>query len=124
MTEVLERAVKAARDGNLEALRAFLSNSPSVLKDTDGDGRGLLDHACRAATGDIAIPLDPGSPEQHAVVEAILAAGADPSAADNDGWTPLHSAGMAGHTDLGARLVKAGARVDAEAYGKAGGSAL
>ena len=124
MTEVLDRAVKAARHGNLEALRAFLSNSPSVLKDTDGDGRGLLDHACRAATGDIAIPLDPGSPEQHAVVEAILAAGADPSAADNDGWTPLHSAGMAGHTDLGARLVKAGARVDAEAYGKAGGSAL
>ena len=124
MTEVLSRAVKAARDGNLDALRAILSDSPGALKEIDGDGRGLLDHACRAATGDIAIPLDPGSPEQHAAVEAILAAGADPSAADNDGWTPLHSAGMAGHTDLGARLVKAGARLDAEAYGKAGGSAL
>lgn len=124
MTEVLSGAIAAAHDGNLDALRAILSDSPSVLKETDSDGRGLLDHACRAATGDIAIPLDPGTTGQHAAVEAILAAGADPSAADNDGWTPLHSAAMAGHTDLGARLVRAGARVDAEAYGKAGGSAL
>jgi len=124
MAKVLSRAVQAARDANLDALRTILSDSPSVLKETDSDGRGLLDHACRAATGDIAIPLDPGTPGQHGAVEAILTAGADPSAADNDGWTPLHSAGMAGHTDLGARLVKAGARVDAEAYGKAGGSAL
>ena len=124
MTEVLSRAVKVARDGNLDALRAILSDSPSVLKEMDGDGRGLLDHACRAATGDIAIPLDPGTPGQHAAVDMILAAEADPSVADHDGWTPLHTAGMAGHADLGARLVKAGARVDAEAYGKAGGSAL
>ena len=54
----------------------------------------------------------------------ILAAGADPSAADNDGWTPLHTAAMAGHTDLGARLVRAGASVRSEAYGKDGGSPL
>ena len=124
MTEIFARAAKAARDGNLDALAAILSDSPSVLKEKDGDGRSLLDHACRAATGDIAIPLDPGTPAQHGAVDIILAAGADPSAADNDGWTPLHSAGMAGHTDLAARLVKAGAQVDAEAYGKAGGSAL
>lgn len=95
-----------------------------MLKETDSDGRGLLDHACRAATGGIAIPLVPGTPGQHAAVDLILAAGADPSTADNDGWTPLHTAGMAGHADLGTRLVKAGARADAEAYGKAGGSAL
>ena len=124
MTEIFARAAKAVRDGNLDALAAILSDSPSVLEEKDGDGRSLLDHACRAATGDIAIPLDPGTPAQHATVDMILAAGADPSAADNDGWTPLHSAGMAGHPDLAAWLVKAGARVDAEAYGKAGGSAL
>ena len=38
----------------------------------------LLDLACRAATGDIAIPLVPGTPAQHAAVDRILAAGADP----------------------------------------------
>ena len=117
-------AVMAACEGKLDALRETLAASPDVLRARDGDGRGLLDHACRAATGDIAIPLDPGTPGQHAAVDMILAAGADPSTADSDGWTPLHTAGMAGHTDLGDRLVKAGASVDAEAYGKAGGSAL
>ena len=118
------RAVEAAREGKLDTLEGILSAWPGVLRATDDDGRTLLDHACRAATGDIAIPLDPGTPEQHAAVEMILAAGADPSAADNDGWTPLHSAGMAGHTELGGRLVAAGASVEADAYGKAGGSAL
>lgn len=124
MSDVLSHASQAARDGRLDTLRAILSDSPGVLTATDSDGRGLLDLACRAATGDVAIPLVPGTPEQHAAVDLILAAGADPSTADKDGWTPLHTAGMAGHTDLGARLVKAGAAVDREAYGKAGGSAL
>lgn len=124
MTGELSRAVQAARNGMLDTLRAILAQSPGVVSAKDNDGRGLLDQACRAATGDIAIPLVPGTREQHAAVDLILAAGADPSAADNDGWTPLHTAGMAGHTDLGARLVAAGASVEADAYGKAGGSAL
>ena len=122
--EIFQRAAGAARDGDLRLLDGILTSSPAVLTQTDGDGRTLLDVACRAATGDIAIPLDPGTPEQHAAVDAILAAGASPSAADHDGWTPLHTVGMAGHTDLGRRLVAAGASVDAEAYGKSGGSAL
>lgn len=118
------RAVDAARRGKLATLNGILSASPDVLSAADDDGRTLLDHACRAATGDIAIPIDPGTPDQHQAVDLILAAGADPSRGDNDGWTPLHTAGMAGHTDLAARLVAAGASVEAEAYGKAGGSAL
>ena len=122
--EIFQRAAGAARDGDLRLLDGILMNSRAVLTQTDGDGRTLLDLACRAATGDIAIPLDPGTPEQHAAVDAILAAGASPSAADHDGWTPLHTVGMAGHTDLGRRLVAAGASVDGEAYGKSGGSAL
>ena len=46
------------------------------------------------------------------------------TARDNDGWTPLHTAGMAGHADLARRLIRAGAPVDANAYGAEGGSAL
>ena len=120
----LARAAKAAWDSDLDTLRSVLSASPAAVTETDGDGRSLLDLTCRAATGDIAIPLVPGTPEQHAAVDLILAAGADPSSADNDGWTPLHTAGMAGHTDLGRRLVAAGASAHAEAYGKSGGTAL
>ena len=118
------RATAAARDGDLVVLDALLADTPSLVTETDDVGRTLLDLACRAATGDIAIPLVPGTPEQYAAVDRILAAGADPSCADEDGWTPLHSAGMAGHTDLGRRLVAAGASVHAEAHGKSGESAL
>ncbi len=120
----LSRTAEAAAKGNLKALRRILARSPAVLTDRDEEGRTLLDLACRAATCDIAIPLESGTPEQHAAIDLILAAGADPATADNDGWTPLHTAGMAGHADLARRLVAAGAPADADAYGRDGGSAL
>ena len=125
MTEsLLTRAAAAARAGDLDLLERILSESPSVVAARDEHGRTLLDLACRAATGDIAIPLVPGTREQHAAVDRILAAGADPSTADNDGWTPLHTAAMAGHLDLAKRLVAAGASVRANAHGRDGGSPL
>ena len=122
--DLLIQATAAAREGNLEALESLLFSSPAVLTARDSEGRTLLDLACRAATGDIAIPFDPGTPEQHAAVDLILMAGADPSAADHDNWSPLHTAGMAGHKDLARRLVAAGASVESNAYGKDGGSPL
>ena len=121
---LLTRAATAARAGDLDHLDRTLSESPEVIAARDGHGRTLLDLACRAATGDIAIPLVPGTPAQHAAVDRILAAGADPSVADGDGWTPLHTAGMAGHLDLARRLVAAGAQVRANAHGREGGSPL
>ncbi|MDE0451740.1 MAG: ankyrin repeat domain-containing protein [Gammaproteobacteria bacterium] len=122
--ETMARAVAAACDGDLETLSAVLASSPEVVTACDAHGRTLLDLACRAATGDIAIPLDPGTPGQHAAVDLILRAGADPSAADRDGWTPLHTAGMAGHSDLARRLLAAGASLRTDAHGKPGGSPL
>ena len=125
MTEdTLAQAVSAARDGDVDALSAVLARSPEVISMIDANGRTLLDLACRAATGDIAIPLDPGTPGQHAAVDLILQAGADPSAADRNGWTPLHTAGMAGHSDLARRLLEAGASPKTEAFAKSGGSPL
>ena len=125
MTEdVLAQAVAAARDGDIDRLATVLARSPEVISATDGDGRTLLDLACRAATADIAIPLDPGTPGQHAAVDLILRAGASASAGDSSGWTPLHTAGMAGHAELASRLLRAGASPKADAYGKAGGSPL
>ncbi len=121
---LLTEAAAAARTGDLDLLERILSESPEVVAARDGHGRTLLDLACRAATGDIAIPLVSGTPEQHAAVDRILAAGADASAADDDGWTPLHTAAMAGHADLARRLVQAGAPVRANAHGREGGSPL
>ena len=122
--DLLTQAAAAAREGDLEALKDLLSSSPAVLTARDSEGRTLLDLACRSATGDIAIPYQPGTPEQHAAVDLILKAGADPSVADHDNWSPLHTAGMAGHSDLARRLVAAGASVESDAYGKEGGSPL
>ena len=121
---VLMQAATAVHDGNLDGLREIIARSPAVLAARDERGRTLLDLACRAATGDIAIPLVAGTREQHAAVDLLLAAGADPSTDDDDGWTPLHTAGMAGHSDLARRLIGAGASVYANAYGRDGGSAL
>ncbi len=124
MSEDFTSAASAARDGNLDALGAILKRSPRVLVEQDDDGQTLIALACRAATGNIAIPLHPGTPGQHAAVDLILAVGADPNVPDRDGWTPLHSAGMAGHADLARRLVAAGASVAAGAHGKSGGTPL
>ena len=75
----LAQAATAASDGDLETLKHLLTSFPEVLTARGSGGRTLLDLACRAATGDIAIPPKPGTPEQHAAVDLILNAGADPS---------------------------------------------
>lgn len=124
MPDDFATAASAARDGDLRTLAVILDRSPGVLTASDGDGRTLLALSCRAATGDIAIPRVDGTPRQHAAVDSILAAGADPSAADHQGWTPLHTAAMAGHDDLAQRLVAAGASVSAEAHGLEGATPL
>lgn len=92
--DFFSQAAAAASGGDLETLKHLLTSSPEVLTARDSEGRTLLDFACRAATGDIAIPLNPGTPEQHAAVDLILKAGADASAFDYDNWSPLHTAAM------------------------------
>ena len=120
----LTDAAKAANDGRIDVLRGMIAMRPSILDSRDADGRTLLDLACRAATGDIAIPFVPGTPAQYAAIELLLDSDADPSCSDNDGWTPLHTAAMAGHAELAQRLVDAGADPAANAYDTYGGTPL
>ena len=79
--QAFEQACRAAREGDLPALEQVLRDAPAVLHARGADGDSLLGVACKAATGEIAIPQVPGTPEQHAAVDRILAAGADPAAA-------------------------------------------
>ena len=43
-------------------------------------------------------------------VRALIAAGADVNARNEDGWTPLHIAALYGHTDVAKALIAAGAK--------------
>jgi ankyrin repeat protein len=122
--KLFAQAAEATQQGNLRQLRQMLERTPELLSARDDSTRTLLDLACRAATGNIAIPLDPGTPEQHTAVDLLLEAGADPNGADGEGWSPLHTAAKAGHLDLARRLKKVGASVQATAYGKAGATPL
>ena len=47
-------------------------------------------------------------------IAALCAAGVDPNARNNDGFTPLHFAAELGHTEAIAALLKAGADPNAE----------
>jgi ankyrin repeat protein len=122
----LQRAGEAARHGDLDGLQACLSadNVAELLNSRDEAGDSLLTIACRAATDDMAIPRCDGTPEQHAAIDMILEAGADPAAANDEGRSPLHIAAMADHRDLATRLLAAGAPRSGRLYGCEGGSPL
>lgn len=121
---VLQDAAQAADSGDLEELKSLLHNHNTLVSEQDENADTLLGLACRAATGQIAIPYVAGTSEQHTAVDIILAAGANPNAATHEGWTPLHTAAMSGHTGLAARLIEAGASLDGRLYDCDGGSPL
>jgi ankyrin repeat protein len=123
-SDTFRRAARAAREGDVVTLEHILRTEPSVLSARDAEGQTLLGLACKAATGDVALPPVASTPQQLAAVEAILAAGANPSAASDDGWAPLHTAAMTGNVDLMRRLLAAGASREGRLLGTQGGSPL
>jgi ankyrin repeat protein len=119
-----ERAAAAVQTGNVEEVARLLRALPELLQARSSEGHTLLGLACLAATGELARPPVRGSAEQHATVDVILAAGADPNAATASGWAPLHTAAMSGHVDLARRLLSAGASREGKLLGASGGSPL
>lgn len=75
MTDSLNVAAEACRSGNVDSLQQILAHSPDIITTRSTSGDTLLGLACRAATGEIAIPPDQeGTPEQHQAVDIILQA--------------------------------------------------
>jgi ankyrin repeat protein len=90
---------------------------PSVVHDRFPDGSTALGLAAQVLTHDHAIPRrDHGEPVLG-LVRRLVEAGADPGAANDDGWTPLHTAGMGGHRELARVLIDAGGAVSPPAFG-------
>ena len=95
-TAVLE----AARDGDLERVRALLRDNPELALSADCNGYAPLHKAA-----------DGGHTE---VVELLLASGADANAKTADGWMPLHYAAAFGHRAVAELLVARNADVNAK----------
>ncbi len=99
-TTPVGQLVAAARAGDAGRVRTLLSEGVSPNGREGLNGHGPLHQAARA-----------NSPE---VVDILLAAGADPSAPDGQGVTPLMRAADSVALDAGRRLLAAGAGVNAQ----------
>ena len=97
-TTAAGRLVAAARVGDAGRVRALLDEGVSANARERKNGHGPLHQAARA-----------NSPE---VVEILLAAGADPSAPDGQGVTPLMRAAESAALEAGRRLLAAGVDVN------------
>jgi ankyrin repeat protein len=93
----------AARNGDLERVKALLNANPKVVfsLDTNGDEEGCTPLHFAALNGH----LD--------VVALLLASGAEVNATNRTGWTPLHVAAEMGWPDVAALLLTNHAEVNA-----------
>lgn len=104
MGNVGERALRAAKYGEAQALAEALAASAEAANAVDPQGCTPLYWAARNG---------------HAkCVDVLLRAGADKEAGDKGGWTPLHVSAANGRTECVEQLLAAGALVDArDKYG-------
>jgi ankyrin repeat protein len=102
MTNLGKAFIKAAKDGDMDTLKALLEDDPSLLDTKDKDGSTALH--CATWKG------------QQEVVLFLLEAGADVNSHnENDHWgtTPLHAAAHANRTPIVQILIEAGAEINA-----------
>jgi ankyrin repeat protein len=105
--EPFRRAFKAIEAGDRTALARLLDRYPGLV-------------AARGTNGNDLLGLAAGGRRNHALVRELLERGADPSSANDRGWTPLHQAGYGNDTELACLLLDAGARTDLYAHGEGG----
>lgn len=88
--------------GNVDPLKRFAASEGAVAVRADADPQELTTLHYAAAWG------------QSAAVEYLRSVGADPRAARNNNFTPLHSAAMQGHASVCERLLRAKAGVNVQ----------
>jgi ankyrin repeat protein len=105
--EPFRRAFKAIEAGDRAALATLLDRYPGLV-------------AARGTNGNDLLGLAAGGRRKHALVRELLARGADPSSANDRGWTPLHQAGYGNDIKLAHLLLEAGGRTDLYGHGEGG----
>jgi ankyrin repeat protein len=105
--EPFRRAFKAIEAGDRAALATLLDQYPGLV-------------AARGTNGNDLLGLAAGGRRNHALVRELLERGANPSSANDRGWTPLHQAGYGNDPKLARLLLDAGARTDLYGHGEGG----
>ena len=106
--EPFRRAFKAIEARDATALGALLDRYQGLVTARGTNGNDLLGLAAA------------GGRRSHDLVRELLARGADPSSANDRGWTPLHQAGYGNDVELACLLLEAGARIDVHGHGEGG----
>lgn len=115
-TEPFLAGFQALQSGDVDALNELLRRNPRLARERGTNGNTLLNLAGSvAAKAERSVAL--------ALVQALLAAGADVNDANDRGWTPLHQAAYSNQCDVAGLLIDNGADLETEAHG-AGGTPL
>jgi ankyrin repeat protein len=100
-TKPIESVHEVSEKGDLKTLDGMINSDPALVSSTDEDRRTPLH---RATTPEVA--------------ELLLRKGANPSALDKRGCTPLHIAAMNGNEKVVAVLLSKGSDVNAKGEGE------
>jgi ankyrin repeat protein len=112
-TEPFLAAFRALQASDILALKSILRDHRRVARERGTNGNSLLNLAVSVAPQD--------NPDRGlALVEALLAAGADVNDANDRGWTPLHQAAYSNKCAIAGALLASGADLEAEAHGSGG----
>ena len=112
-------AFRALQAGDAGALNALLKRNPGLAQERGTNGNTLLNLAVSIAAGEN-VAEKTGRHAGLALLDALLASGADVNEPNDRGWTPLHQAAYSNRCDLAAVLIRSGADPDAEAHGSGG----
>jgi ankyrin repeat protein len=102
-------AFRLLQQSDVSSLARLLQQHPELATAHGTNGNTLLNLAVSLAS-----KMDESA--GIAAIETLLRAGADCGDANARCWTPLHQAAYSNQTAIGARLVEAGASLEADAH--------